>query len=95
MDARDFRNIVNFEESLKPGCYVLARWTNSGRYFYGKAEVVRVNAQSIRVRLLETVAPDFWGGYPGGHEIVCPRLAIGSGMKQWSANNRVEPLGGF
>lgn len=95
MDAREFRNVVDFEASLKPGSIVLARWTNSGRYFKGKATVVRVNAQSVRVRLLEKVGVDFYGGYPEGREIVCPRLAVGSGLAKWSANNRVEPLGGF
>lgn len=86
MNPSELRGIQAFEDGLKPGDPVVANWTNSGCAYGARAEVVRRNAKSVRVRLVEAT-----GSYAAGREIVCPRLAFGS-IDRWSANNRVEPV---
>ena len=78
-----------FEYYLQPNDIVQVHWTNSGRAFTGKGAVVKVNRSSIRVELLEDVAPEWYGGYPAGREITVPRF----GLHRWTPNNRVAPLG--
>ena len=81
-----------WESNLKPGDVVTARWTNSYNQWEARAEVVRVNGSSMRVRLVETL----YSGtpqrmtYPVGHEIVLPRCVIQS--RTWSQNNCAEPI---
>lgn len=77
--------ILKFEEGLKAGDEVEARWTNSYSVYRARARVARVNRKSVRVELL--VAPD---GYRVGQAFSVPRFVeLG-----WSANNRVAPLPG-
>jgi hypothetical protein len=96
MNANELKTVVDFEDSLSIGSEVRIYWTNSGRTNTSKAKVVKVNAQSFRVSLLEHVAPSYYGGYPVGTQISIPRLAFGgTGFKLWSANNRLEPINGY
>lgn len=87
MTVEEFRSITDFERNLKPEDSILVRWTNNGNYFQAKAQVVRVNEMSIRVRLAEAIDGPL-GGYPLGQEIVVPRFGD---CRKWSANNRVVP----
>lgn len=78
------RAVVQFEDALKAGDEVEARWTNSYSAFRARARVVRVNRKSVRIELL--AAPD---GYRVGQAFSVPRFVeLG-----WSANNRVAPPG--
>lgn len=96
MNSRELKTVVDFENGLSVGSEVRVNWTNVGRYNTAKAKVVKVNAQSFRVSLLEHVDPRFYGGYPVGTKISVPRLALGgTGFKLWSANNRLEPVNGY
>jgi len=65
--------LMDAKEGEKAVCY----WTSSNRQFRGACEVVRVNAATYRVRLLEAVKQeDGYGGfieYPVGRELVIPR----------------------
>ncbi len=79
-----------FDRSLKAGSIVEVRWTNSHRYYAARGEVVKINAKSLRVRLLEAVTGvegDIFV-YPVGRTIVVPRQY----QARWSANNGVFPL---
>jgi len=79
------RAVMQFEDALKAGDEVEARWTNSYSAYRARARVVRVNRKSVRVELL--VAPD---GYRVGQAFSVPRFVeLG-----WSVNNRVAPLPG-
>jgi hypothetical protein len=81
-------DLVQFNRGLQTGQAVEARWTNSFRYYSGRAEVMRVNQASARVRLLQPVGN---GAYPLGHVLVLP-LPFQSGMDRWSRSNGVFPL---
>ena len=90
----DWKVQVSFEEGLKLGDTIEARWTNCYCYYQARAEIVRVNAKSVRVRLLEAV-PAAWGpdGYPAGFEISIPRFnPLSPGRGRWSINNGVFPI---
>jgi hypothetical protein len=86
-------NLVNrfeWENTLTPGTEVVARWTNNFSYWHARAEIVRVNRASVRVRLVEAI----FGAqgqviYPAGREIVVPRCVISA--RTWSINNCVAP----
>jgi hypothetical protein len=80
-------DLVQFNKRLSVGQQVEARWTNSFHYYSGRAEVMRVNQASARVRLLEAVGK---GSYPLGHVLVLP-LPFQSGLDRWSHNNGVFP----
>lgn len=96
MNANELRTVTTFEDSLTIGTEVRVNWTNSGWAHTSRAKVLKTNAQSFTVSLLEHVAPNYYGGYPVGHKINVPRLALGgSGFKLWSANNRLEPVEGY
>jgi hypothetical protein len=81
-------DLVGFNQRLKVGQRVEARWTNSFHYYSGRAEVTRVNQASARVRLLEPAGD---GSYPIGHVLVLP-LPFQSGMDRWSHSNGVFPF---
>jgi hypothetical protein len=90
MTAEETRIVMEFEDGLTVGQPVKARWTNSGRYFVGRGTISKVNGLSVRVKLTEHVATEFYGGYPVGHELVIPKLGLDT---RWSSNNRVEQEG--
>lgn len=98
MTGNELRTVIDFEKGLASGAPVRVCWTNSHRFFRGAAEVVRVNAKSIRVRLTERVtgtfpfSPAFPEGYPVGREIVVPLI---TDERKWSCYNHVEPAGGY
>lgn len=81
MTGGELRTVADFEKNLKAGDLVVVRWTGCHAYFHARGSVKRVNGKSIRV-LLEGPARD---------EVVVPNLLAGT----WSANNRVEPVGGY
>lgn len=83
MTGSQLQEAGQFDDALAVGQRVKVRWTSSGRYFGGPGEVVKVNTQSVRVKLLEPV-----GDYPTGREITAPRFM----NIQWSKNNCVRPL---
>jgi hypothetical protein len=82
-----YKEIEAFESSLKPGDEVEARWTNSHRAYRAVAKVVRVNRESIRVELCETITDGAHITYPQGWEIVLPRFWA----RTYSANNSAQP----
>ncbi len=74
------------------------KWTNCGKYWFGRGNVEKINKQSFIVILSEDVGNEHdpaEGYYYAGLDIKVPRLANGSGMKLWSVNNRLEPVGGY
>lgn len=98
MTSNELRMVWNFEASLKASDKVTARWTNAGFYVSTVAEIAKVNEHSFRVRLIEDVPSNVKPGTIGwlkGRTFSIPRCSIGSGMKLWSCNNRVEPIDGY
>ena len=81
------REQLDFEEGLKVGDVVLARWTNSYNYYAARATVRKINAKSLRVILEEPI-----DGYPEGWEILLPRQADIFGAARWSVNNGAFPV---
>lgn len=65
-----FRAFCRWQEALRPGDLVEARWGyGQGFRARGRAEVVRLNRSSIRVRLTEAVQSPHGGTWPAGQEI--------------------------
>jgi hypothetical protein len=89
-DANMYRAALHFDRALKVGDIVEARWTNSHMEYRAKAEVIRVNGKSVRVRIMEAVK-DYKGVdvYSVGHAIVCPRIMA---QDRFSMSNCVCPL---
>ncbi len=48
---KDASSQLEFEDSLRIRDIVLARWTNSHRFYQGEAVVVRVNEMTVRIKL--------------------------------------------
>ena len=93
MTAVDFQTVIKFEDGLRVGNEVRIKWTNSNAFWSGRGILKQINRQSFIVTLSEEVGgPDY---YPAGNKIKAPRLSMGSGMKLWSCNNRLEPVGGY
>lgn len=84
MKAEEFRQVINFENSLRVGDTAVAYWTNCGNWCSGKVEIVAINRKSFRVRLVEDVE-----GYPAGQRLNIPRLMQ---IERWSVNNRLAPI---
>jgi hypothetical protein len=82
MTGSEFSNQIAFNENLYVGQVVQARWTNSFNSYACNAEVVKVNAKSLRVSLLTVHGP-----YLAGHVIVLPKIYANT----WSANNGAFP----
>jgi hypothetical protein len=82
--AEAMKELHAWERTLAPGMKVSARWTWSHGCYETKAEVVRVNEKSVRVRL--TAGNTY---LPSGRELTLP---LGSGYTdRWSWNNGVFP----
>jgi hypothetical protein len=92
MTGTEFKTIAKFELALASGTKVLARWTNSFRFYACPATVVKVNSASVIVTLDEAITDGDKLLYPAGKKIKCP---LWENMRGWSANNRVEPAGGY
>lgn len=91
MTGQDLRKVLDFENGIKAGDIVLAKWTNNYKTPKAKAEVVKVNSQSFRIRLLEDIQD-----WLAGQVFPIPRLALGgTGFSKWSYNNRLEPVEGY
>lgn len=86
---KTLKDFIADERLLKPGVKVIAYWTSSGNEYTAQAEVVKVNAKTILVRLLHKVSVDWRSAYSEGTEISCPRVM---NAKKWSWRNRVELL---
>jgi len=82
MTACEFEAAYLFEDSLAVGSPVLVRWTNCGDRRHAAGTIARVNACSFRVTLAG--APE--------RQVLVPRI---ESIRQWSACNRVEPVGGY
>lgn len=82
-----YRAQMAFDARLQPDDIVQVRWTNSGLMLRTSAQVVKVNKNSIRVKLLEAtqVAELHW---PAGQEFPAPRI----NTQGWSWNNGLFPL---
>jgi hypothetical protein len=74
MDANQFRNAIDFDRSLAVGQVVEARWTANHCEHAVRAEIVKLNEKSLRVKLLEEVSTVGGFKYPVGHSISLPRL---------------------
>lgn len=100
---------LTFEQNLTVGQTVEARWTWNHQLHKAKAEVVKINKSSVRVKLLEDISMIGWvlnpdtgkhvlGNTPyqiAGREIVVPlfRSILTQGNSKWSHNNGVFPVG--
>lgn len=90
MTATELRDVVDFELRLNVGDEVEVRWTNSHRFYAGRARIVKLNKSSIVTKLTEPVLSQLgYSDYPIGHKITVPSL---NAIKLWSVNNRVAPL---
>lgn len=85
------RIICDFERSLKIGSQVRVCWTNSGSPWDGVATICKINRKSFKAKLLQHVAPGYFGGWPIGQEIRVPMFTSDT----WGVNNRVEPVEGY
>lgn len=84
MTRFDIKGHLDWERGLNPGDVVEARWTNCHSYYVAKAEVVRVNQKSMRVKLVDGIEDR----YPAGHEL---SIATFMSMDRWSINNGAFP----
>lgn len=91
MTGNELRTVADFETNLAVGTPVRVRWTNSGYYFNAVGKIAKINAKSVRVTLDHDV-PGHSGGYKAGREILAPKLL---NLRDWSCNNRVEPVDGY
>lgn len=91
MLAAELKTVCDWEGALHEGDTVAVVWRHAGSLYRGEAQVVRVNARSVRVRLTEEVTA-VAGTYPAGREIVVPRVA---NIVRWGPYNRVEPVRGY
>jgi hypothetical protein len=87
MNADEFRVLAKEDQTLAVGDEVTVYWTSSGRYFRGRGKVSKLNEKSVKVRLEEHVAKEWYGGYPVGHQITVPRILA---IERWTANNCVR-----
>lgn len=96
MTGSELRTVMSFEDGLNAGDTVIARWTNSGYQFEARAEVVKNNRGSVRIKLLEEAG---WRGghlYPAGQTLSIQKFFCGNSVNlRWSCNNRIEPVGGY
>jgi hypothetical protein len=88
MNAESFKNALDWDRKLYVGLKVEARWTNSGYDRSGPAEIVRLNAKSVRVKLLARIDAEI-STWPVGHELNIPRFLS---VTRWSISNCVAPL---
>jgi hypothetical protein len=65
---------LTLDEQVKVGDTVQIRWTWGGGHYCGKAQVTKLNAKSIRAKLLHPVKYERLAGLPTGKELVVPRL---------------------
>lgn len=92
MTREECSSVVDFESNLTIGQRVRINWTNSHRYFTAVGSVAKINRASVIVVINDEVPHE----YGFDQAIKAPLLAMGtSSMKSWSANNRVEPVGGY
>jgi hypothetical protein len=83
-----FKLALDFDKTLAPGVHVQVRWTNCNRYHRAVGEVVKVNTNSARIKLLSGKSvPDL---YPVGYVITQNRMTP-SKMPLWSWNNCILP----
>lgn len=58
---------------MKPGDTGIVRWTNSLKFYKGRAEVTKVNSKTLRAKLIEDVPSQLGGDpYKAGREIIVP-----------------------
>ncbi len=81
------KNTLAWERNLQPGDVVIACWTNSYTAYSCRAEVVRVNKSSIRMRLLDEIRYKDELLYEKGRSWSLPRIY----NPRWSNSNRIAP----
>jgi hypothetical protein len=79
--------LSSFDRSLTAGMPVLANWSQGGFSYTGKARIVKLQRQSVEVKLVSV------GGENGarlvGKIIELPRF---SDQTRWSSRNCVQPV---
>jgi len=91
MTADEYREAVEFEDSLEVGDTVTVRWTCCGTAYAASAMITKINKKSF-ITSLNTAVGDDEGGYPKGNRIKAPRI---TDLRGWTVNNRIEPTGGY
>ena len=90
--AETYHTAMLFDQSLTIGQRVRARWTNRGRAFHAIGEVIKINQNSLQVRLqrsIYTYRDGSWKEtYPIGYVVHIPRL----NSQYYSAGNCAEPI---
>jgi hypothetical protein len=91
MNSEDWNNAIKFDRTLEQGGTYMAHWTNCGRYYTGRVQIIKLNEKSVRVSLLEAIRKNGTEQveYPIGQKLVIPRA---TDLIRWSVNNRLEPL---
>jgi hypothetical protein len=79
MTGIELRAQMNFEKALTIGSIVETRWTSCYRYYTSKAEVLKVNENSIVIKPLEVADFD---------KVNIPRIY---NLRRWSGDNGVFP----
>jgi hypothetical protein len=102
----EFKASMELNKAVTDGMDVEVRWTNNGHNHRANGVVAKVNAQTVRVRLIAAIyAPKYnkdavnaeerWTRgellYDAGREISVPRCTLGSAIHRWSVNNGVFP----
>jgi len=82
----EYRRVAEFDQNIKVGDEVEARFTNSGKKKSFRARVVKVNNNTVRVVSLEPDKP--WPGDNQEREFIIERMSSG----RWSWNNGIFPL---
>jgi len=80
----DFRELRAWESTLREGDTVLARWTSSYNVYQAKCKIIRINAKSMNVQIIDGME-----NYPAGWRLNIPRT---TNTSQWSWNRGVFPF---
>jgi len=72
-----------FDSKLAVGQVVRVRWTWSYGQYDAEAEIVKLNAKSVRVKLLQDAGDHFTSGFV---------LTVKRGAESYSINNGVFPV---
>ena len=96
MTGMEFKKVTEFEAALAVGAPVRVNWTNCGSCYSGVGTVHKLNKASVLVTLTEDVPCSYAEPYRTGRTIKVPLFTFSSAsLRDWSINNRVEPVAGY
>ena len=84
--ADDPSKYLDWQDDLKEGDEVLARWANLGKFYEGTAKIDKINTTSFSVSLVKPIED-----YKAGEVVEVPKMTLNT--KSWGHSNGVFPLG--